>query len=186
MITVAPYTPPDPAQPPLDLVDAERQHALAVACPPPPAGCGQPAGTRCVGRAGVLSGPGHPGRIKAADAAHPEGARPAITDTAPAPAVRIARFRDDLVPHLAQCEHCRVAIVWAYNPKGQRVPVDAEPNPDKVRGVVVLFVDNGGFVQATYLASEGQARGARAHGQLLHLPHRETCRFAYRWSPHKR
>lgn len=194
MTAVTRHTPPDPAQPPLDLVTAERQHALEVACPAPPAGCGQPAGQRCLGpvptggtERGWLHGPGHHGRIKAADAAHPERARPAITNTDTAPATsRSDRFRDDLLPHLAQCEHCRTPIVWAYNPQNRRVPVDAEPDPDKVRDVVVLFVDAGGFVRATYLATEGQARGARAHGQLLHLPHRDTCQFAYRWSPHKR
>lgn len=194
MITVASHTPPNPAQPPLDLVDAERQHALEVDCPPPPAGCGQPAGQRCLGpvpadggERGFFPGPGHHGRIKAADAAHPERARPAIADAGTSPATsRIRRFRDDLVPHLAECEHCHKPIVWAYNPKGRRVPVDAEPHPSAVHDVIVLFVDAGGFVRATYLATEGQARGARAHGQSLHLPHRETCRFAHRWSPHKR
>lgn len=176
----------------LQLFTDEREHALTVPCPPPPEGCGQPAGAVCLGPQPLnpdhprqpFRGTAHHLRIKAADTANPAGAHPALPPD-PEPAGRhlvpADKTRRDLAPHRGACEHCGRAIVWAHNTKGDRLPVDADPDPTAVNKVVALSVDGRGFLQAVYL-NDRQARGAREHGQQLHVPHRETCRYGHRWS----
>ncbi|GLZ36235.1 hypothetical protein Lesp02_84220 [Lentzea sp. NBRC 105346] len=175
----------------------ERAHARTVACPAPPKGCGQPVGADCLGPPPLnpgaerqpFSGSAHHARIKLADQANPDNARPALPPEPDAGGrrhlVAADKLRSDLAPHRVACDHCGRSIVWAFNAKGDKLPVDADPDPTAIKQVVLLSIDGKGFLQAVYL-NERQAVGARHHGQQLHQPHRETCRYGHLWSRFKK
>ena len=161
-----------------------REHSLAAACPDPPHGCGAGAGEPC-----HLTGPpAHPHRLLAADALRPRP-DPVVDDPPrPAPGRRLVsadRVRADLARHREPCRYCHRPVVWATNPAGDRVPVDADPIPPGTTeaALVTLHVDDRG-PRSTRL-TPGQIAGARAAGQRLHAPHRETCPSGHVWSRHR-
>ncbi|GAA1281831.1 hypothetical protein [Saccharothrix xinjiangensis] len=182
-------------QPPTRTLDgAQRQaHAMLVACPAAPRGCGQPAGQACVGASGEeLTGPGHPHRLAAAYREHPDTVppsppEPARATAAPAPVahlVSVDQLRADLLRHRAPCPRprwCRASIVRARNERGEWARFDAEPTPPPPAGqpepprLHTLTLDPNGVVRAVRL-TPGQVAGARAAGTPLHQPHHQTCR----------
>ncbi|WP_199444474.1 hypothetical protein [Umezawaea beigongshangensis] len=190
-----------------------REHALTVACLLLPCGCNawrcarpeehrpdpsaRPRGCRaeveqpCVDSEGrELTGPpAHAHRLLAADAANPDAAPtgPAVpVDEPPARRAHLVsadRLRRDLTAHREPCSHCHRPIVWALNPAGDRVPVDADPSEGQDAALVTLHVDDRGV--RCVLLTPGQVTGARAAGQRLHVPHRESCRYGHLWSRHR-
>ncbi|MFC6089444.1 hypothetical protein [Saccharothrix lopnurensis] len=206
------------AQGTYDLLE-ERTHVLRVACPAPPDGCGAPVDQPCrqphrprderepcppaPEGCGVRAwepctswhGAPRPGlscwrRIRAADAAHPEDAHPALPTPDPAAATEPGRrllpvdqVRGDVAGHVEPCGWCHRRVVWAANPRGDRLPVDAEPSADGHLVLSVVADGDASHVRAHPLA-HGQLDGARRHGHRLHLPHRETCPQGTRWSRH--
>lgn len=165
---------------------------LSEPCPPPPEGCGQPAGRRChtgdelTHQRHELAAPAHAHRLIDAAAANPAGAPtgPAVPVDEPrtrAPHLVAAnRLRRDLAAYREACDHCHLPIVWATNPSGDRVPVDADPTTGNEAAFVTLHVDDRGV--RCVLLKPGQVAGARAAEQRLHVPHRETCRYGHLWS----
>lgn len=218
-----------------------QEHAMQVDCPPPPHGCGQPAGRPCVvlftrcapapdgcdqparlpclrdtpgddergipartyrhTRRELAGPPAHAHRLTAADEAHPDTAPtgPAVpVEERPAPSrhlVSADQLRRDLASFRELCRHnCGAPIVWAYNTRGDPLPIDADPLPANStwQTVVQLAVDidmSSGrpreIVRATSLTDRRTIASARAHGVPLHLPHRESCRYGDRWSRHR-
>lgn len=72
------------------------------------------------------------------------------------------------------CGSCDAPIVWARTQRGERMPVDAAPDPE--RGNVML-TGRAPHLRAGVL-SRGQAAGARAVGQELHTAHFVNCPHA--------
>jgi hypothetical protein len=167
----------------------EHDHALTVACPLPPRGCNAQPGRPCTTRDGrVIEAPAHSLRLRAADRANPEG-KPAA-EQAPAAEVQPVRHlvlaeqvRRDLASHVEPCGRCHRSIVWATNARGDRVPVDSQPSPSSGGRLATLHVDDRGV--RVVLLSPGQVIGARAAGQRLYAPHRETCLYGHLWSRHR-
>lgn len=75
-----------------------------------------------------------------------------------------------------QCSSCHEPIIWARTQLGERMPVDAKPDPE--RGNVIL-TGAPPHVRAGVL-THGQASGARAAGQRLYTSHLATCPHAAR------
>ena len=71
------------------------------------------------------------------------------------------------------CGSCGAPIVWAKTQRGERMPIDAEPSDTGN----VLLTGQPPQRRAGVL-SRGQAEGARAVGQRLHLSHFATCPHA--------
>lgn len=71
------------------------------------------------------------------------------------------------------CGSCGAAIVWAKTQRGERMPVDAEPS-DNGNVLVTGQPPN----RRAGVLTRGQAEGARAVGQQLHLSHFVTCPHA--------
>jgi len=69
---------------------------------------------------------------------------------------------------VSTCRSCGSAIVWAFTPKGKRMPVDAVPHE---KGTMVL-TNYGGHVVADYMRESYQRR---------HRPHFATCPDAQSW-----
>lgn len=69
----------------------------------------------------------------------------------------------------ARCRSCAAPIRWVVTQKGNRMPVDAEP--DLERGNVL--VDN--FGNAVYLTAEQRQRYIEKGGKKLYLSHFASC-----------
>jgi hypothetical protein len=132
-------------------------------------------------RPALVGPPAHAHRITAADRAAPDNVPPALPEPRPAePVPRLvdARgIRRDLASYRQPCQYCQAAIVWAVNPRGDPVPIDADPHQ---QGYLWVTVTAQGPVASRLTA--GQAAGAREHGHRLHRPHRESCPKRRLWS----
>jgi hypothetical protein len=71
------------------------------------------------------------------------------------------------------CEHCSAALLWLTTSAGKRMPVNAEPDPE--RGNVMRSGGVAGVLGASLAAA------ARAAGKPLWLHHVVTCPHADRW-----
>lgn len=193
---------------------------LSVRCAPMPDGCDQPARLPCLRdveadpdrgiearnyrhtRRELAGPPAHAHRLTLANAASPQTAptTPAVpVEPRPEPSrhlVSADQLRRDIASFRELCRHnCGAPIVWAYNTRGDPLPVDADPLPadSTWQTVVQLAVEVAHprgipeeIVRATYLTERRAIASARAHRVPLHLPHRESCRYGDRWSRHRR
>lgn len=75
------------------------------------------------------------------------------------------------------CPDCRAPILWLTTPKGNRMPVDAQPHAE---GNVVVE----GATCA--VLGRNQLPGARAAGRPLHRHHRLSCPHADKWARKER
>lgn len=73
----------------------------------------------------------------------------------------------------SRCESCDAEIIWARTQRGERMPLDAEPSESGN----VLLTGQPPKRRAGVL-TRGQAEGARAVGQRLHLSHFASCPMA--------
>lgn len=72
-----------------------------------------------------------------------------------------------------ECEHCHEPLLWLTTSAGKRMPVDADPDPD--RGNVVRTGAVAGVL------GPSKASAARAAGVPLWTHHVVTCPHADRW-----
>ena len=75
---------------------------------------------------------------------------------------------------MSRCRSCQTEIVWAETEHGKRMPVDAEPDPE--RGSIVLREREG----EAPLAIAGVGPEAFP-GEPLHSAHFATCPDAKAW-----
>lgn len=69
---------------------------------------------------------------------------------------------------MSVCRSCDAPIYWIKTAKGQAMPIDARPDPN--RGNVRLVAGGSGVV-----LSHDEARARRAAGEALHTSHFATC-----------
>lgn len=154
----------------------ERHEIHRTDCPPTPDGCGAQLGEQCARPHGLpRRGPGCVRRIQAADAAHPDGAHPALPAAPEQPAsgrrlLPVDQARRDVASYVEPCGWCHARIVHATNPQGGSTPVDAEPSQD---GELLLSVDDRGV--RCHPIRPAQRAAALADDRSLHNPHRKTC-----------
>lgn len=71
------------------------------------------------------------------------------------------------------CNYCTDPIRWLTTRRGARMPVDADPDPD--RGNVVVVGGQAGVLDRR------RAAAARNRGVPLYLHHAASCPHAHRW-----
>lgn len=76
------------------------------------------------------------------------------------------------------CSDCGAPIIWLLTVKNNRMPVDANPDPE--RGNVIRQGDRAGVL------GPRQAAGARKAGTPMRTHHAVTCPYASRWQNPRR
>ena len=86
--------------------------------------------------------------------------------------------RGDRGPHSKACTWCTARLIWAPDPAGTRVALDATPSPD---GLVVLYPRPGQADMAVEL-TRAAAAAHRASGRPTYRRHATSCPYAHQWS----
>lgn len=71
---------------------------------------------------------------------------------------------------VARCGKCKQEIIWATTPRGRKMPLDPQPDPD--RGLVQL---NEAHDQVIRVWPEWRAAALRGGGMTLFNAHFDTC-----------